>query len=397
MTHGMLVYFLGSDVQHAPMYCGVWVFMMLLVRPPGFRWDGTTIILISAFAALINLSFVISGADGTYTGRLVQYIKPLLLCLIATGAVLSRSELSKVSMYLLSSAVLGAGFNIYQQYTGTQVVYDEWDPLLSRAASLSADPNDTAMLMLAAVPFAALKVVRRGPFMHRFAYAGVTALIVGGIVLTGSRAGFIILLLVALSILIVSPCRKRLTLVLPSRAKMFTVLAGVFVAVLFFAPSYYWPRIATLITGKEVGSATSLYNRQQLLSKGMDAWLQNPLLGVGPGQYYTVLNGSNTVYQGERGSVAHNMYIEFLVEFGLLGLCAFLAIIVTAWLRLVRSLDVDLDEVGTTASVGYGYAIAFAAMLGMGFTLSQGYNPILWLFIGFGLAIGGSIGDCGEV
>jgi O-antigen ligase len=124
-----------------------------------------------------------------------------------------------------------------------------------------------------------------------------------------------------------------------------------------------------------------------MLQKGLGIWMNHPLLGVGPGQFYRSYYSQSAFFnQNTHGLVAHNMYVEFLAEFGVIGALAVFSVFYIALIRLLRLDATAIQEGGGGRYVGFGYALGLFAMLLMSFTLSQGYNSVFWFIVGMGLS-----------
>ena len=105
--------------------------------------------------------------------------------------------------------------------------------------------------------------------------------------------------------------------------------------------------------------SVTLQGRLYLASVTAGHWRQIPLLGFGPGSFET----RSATWQGEEGDPrfagpldhAHNDYLELWVEYGPLGLCAFLAL--CGWL-MARAWCVRSGAAGAWAGVASLLAIA---------------------------------------
>ncbi len=100
--------------------------------------------------------------------------------------------------------------------------------------------------------------------------------------------------------------------------------------------------------------------RGALASAAISIWMQAPLLGVGPGNSY--------VYMLQRAMIGtpHNQYLNILVEFGIVGLVAWLVFLVTAWrtgLRIFREATHPVHR-----SFALGWLGMFAGMVVGGVT-----------------------------
>ena len=287
-----------------------------------------------------------------------------------------------MTLYCLAALVLGGLFALFQKITGSYFISTIYD---QRAAGLRGDPNDTAMLLVAGIPlclhhlFAARTVARKSLYL-----CSMVALL-SGIILTGSRGGFVALLLIALLIFLRLPSLRLLL--------VGGILGGLF---LVLAPQSYWDRMHTLVSGREKHQGKSLEHRLALQKIGVGIFLDHPVLGVGPGNFSPAFMerfqpGSGGRFSkttlGDRRTyaVAHNMFLEFFVENGMIGGFLLLAVF---WRSIRGVLDLDRSRGVTRGELGLGSAIALAlaGMLFAGLFLSQAKNSVLWFVTGIGFA-----------
>ena len=107
--------------------------------------------------------------------------------------------------------------------------------------------------------------------------------------------------------------------------------------------------------------------RQPFLEIGWAIWKEHPWLGVGPGNYTRALHRKRALVRSYRGKLAtyrilvrsisshvHNLYLQIGVNFGILGLAAFLYFFLRVLLALLR------DARGSPAAIaGVGLLAAF--------------------------------------
>jgi O-antigen ligase len=83
-------------------------------------------------------------------------------------------------------------------------------------------------------------------------------------------------------------------------------------------PSTFWERMAT-ITDADAEQTGSRQQRIQLLRQGMQVFAENPVTGIGAGQFVNY-DGAMMV---ERWRDTHNVWLQVAAELGIFGLCAF--------------------------------------------------------------------------
>jgi O-antigen ligase len=144
--------------------------------------------------------------------------------------------------------------------------------------------------------------------------AAVCALgMIGAVVASGSRGGFLgfAAMLVALAITI-APKRPGL------------ILAGVLAmaCALPVVPSNYYRRVAS-ITDSSKDDFSSSAARKRLFGESFDAFTQNPITGVGAGEF----KDWNPSQRMEAWHESHNVWLQVAAELGIFGLAVFLFLV----------------------------------------------------------------------
>lgn len=382
ITHGIFYQLIGKGSEHLPLFAGLAVLIVMLIRR---EWAGVSLRLLGLFMALISCMALSSifGIDQVVSLRtLPMYAKGYILALILAGALSSEKEIRIMTLYCLAGLMLGGIASIYQYLTGSFTISTIY---VQRAASLRGDPNDTAMLLVTGVPILYYWFFANRSVSVKLACMGGMALLLAGIILTGSRGGFVALLLVMLLVFLHRPSFKIFVIGL--------IVAAFFVVL---APRTYWTRMNTMVTGKEQHYGQSLKGRARLQRVGIEIFFNNPILGVGPGNFgraFLAVNlpgskpGVSRLIDEETSIVAHNMYLEFFVENGILGGVLFLMVFILSVREFLRF---DRRRRDDRVGIGLGLSLAFAmgGMMFAGLFLSQAKNSVLWTIVGLGFAAG---------
>ncbi len=383
VTHGIFVHFFGETAIHLPMYAGVISAAVILMKRD---WKGVEPVILWLFGLLLFV-MVLSSLQGINMTRsisvLMQYTKVFMLAVLIIGCVRNEKDIQIMTVYCVAGLIVGALFAIYQYFTGEYSVSNIY---VQRAAGLRADPNDTAMLLLSGVPLSIywlfqikMKVIKLIPVVS-------IILLLIGIVLTGSRGGFVALALIFFAIYLRKPTIN-------------TTIIGVLALILavMLAPDSYKERIGSLVTGQEKHGGRSLESRSKLLYQGVTIFLQHPILGVGPGNFGTAYmkslntegfsSNSGLSIASNTNLAAHNLYLEFLVENGIVGGVLLLSIFIISLVKLIKY-DRKIRHYQNSAyTMSYCLLLALLGMYFAGLFLSQGKNSVLWFIIGMGLSI----------
>lgn len=376
LCHGFLVSWFGSSAHHTPLYCGIAVTFILLVKGHlKIKLLPSTFVLFGLFMVM-GLSALMSANYERSLSFLLLYTKGFLLSILIAFVADDERDIKILSIFLLLGVFIGSLGALFQYVTGsfTLSIGD-----LKRATSLRGDPNDTAMILAAGIPLAVFWMLHTKSRFVRIMNIVVFSCILGGLILTKSRGGFVTLVLV-MGILYIKNLSWKTT------NGGLIVIAGILI---FGASSGYWDRIDTLRTGNEKGH--SLEYRIDLLKKGTSLFYQNILIGVGPGQFgrnYMKLKRDNSLIvigsTTTNGPAAHNLFLEFAVENGICGIILLLLVFFFSLRGFNRLGAGDLNNL--TTGIGPYLAISLVALLISGLFLSQGKNSVLWFLVGLGIA-----------
>lgn len=242
------------------------------------------------------------------------------------------------------------------------------------------DPNEQAAGFIAAMFLSAglLSVYRRRAARACLLLAFL--LVTAGFFATQSRGGLIALMVATLASLTLAPEQRR-------RLARLGAVVGVAGAVLLAAQPGTLQRITDL------GGGTS--GRSDLWRVAWQVFEGHPLFGVGSGNFRVVETQSHYVlrpgnisriqYLAEVPQVAHNTYLQLLAETGVVGLFAFLAVVLAALRSFMlarrrfedigRSDYADLTTAALMGTIGFLTAVFF---------ITDGWDERLWVLLALG-------------
>src|SRR5574341_1726816 len=248
------------------------------------------------------------------------------------------------------------------------------------------DANDLAMVLVCTLPFAVYflrKAVK--PWLRVAGFAGL-GLLVLTIVKTGSRGGFLGLVVVMGYILFQFRAISK-------KARFLAGLAGV-VVVMVVGSEKYWERIQSLTRPQEDynWSENNLAGRGAIWKRGLTYMVRRPLFGVGvrcfpqaEGMLADVSAERARENKGFKWSAPHNSFVEIGAEVGLPALMVFVAIFVTSIKTLARlkprppTVTPEAMADGALAQALIGSLLGYVTS---GFFLSQGYSAFLYTLLG---------------
>mgnify|MGYP000976901369 CR=1 FL=1 len=182
------------------------------------------------------------------------------------------------------------------------------------------DENYVAAAMSAALPFSYFGLSATRRFFVRILLLALMVTTLAATVIGLSRGGFLGIACGGLFCFLYSPRKLLATAV---------ATVGIF-AVVAFAPATYWNEVRSITDTKE-GTAD---HRLELWKIATRAYLDNPVLGVAPGNFRWRIGDYETQEQIERNgrsfagsAIVHSTYFEVLSETGTVGAACFLAMV----------------------------------------------------------------------
>ena len=257
-----------------------------------------------------------------------------------------------------------------------------------RLAGTIGSKNFYAQVMVVLLPIAMMRIwAERSRLMRLLALLACVPIISGALLTFSRGAGIAIMVtfLAMLLLLIIKPWQ------------FITIIIIGYIGVIAILPEYIY-RISTIadletIRSGNVAEATSSFRSRSNVSLAtFNIFLDNPLLGVGPGQtnQYTTQYGNEvgTYYRSiERTRRAHNMYLEELADTGIIGFALFISIPLITMYQLWHARHYwssrRRPDIAYTAA---GFFLAIVAYLATAFFLHLSYVRYYWFILAFAAA-----------
>jgi O-antigen ligase len=340
-------------------------------RPARPREQRLVVAVLVAFLAWAGASALWAVDAGTAAADWQRYALNAVLLLVVPAAVRSRRDLVVIAGTLAVAAAAAAA-------SGLVIVSEEFPGRLTGTVS---DANHLAAVLVPGIVMAvALAGVLR-PAGARWAFACVALGCCAGLLATQSRGGLIAAGTALLTWVVVGARWRR------GSAALLAVLVVLGAAYPALAPAADDRRWA------DVGDGSG---RTDLWEVGLRIFADNPLLGVGTGNYllagprYLVRPGhlprADIILATPR--VAHNTYLHVLAELGVIGLTLFVLLVALCLMTLLRAvrLFAELGDRGSQV-LGAACAASLCGTLTAYFFLSAQYEKQLWLLLGTGPAL----------
>ncbi|MCK6562506.1 O-antigen ligase family protein [bacterium] len=371
----------------------------LFVQREGFIFDGVLGLMVLYLLTLILASFTCKDVFLALSEIGNYALEGIVLYFLVLNAVRRLPDLQKVLWTLLLVGSFLGSLSIVQEITHTydnnylglaqrkksidfeNLDYDVYSGA-KRAEGPVGEQNRYAQIMVVLLPLALyLFYVERS--RRRWLALAAAGLILSAILLTYSRATFLTLLILFLLLVAFKYIRPR-----------HAVAAGLaLAAVVAIALPDYVNRISGLvnITNLQAHDAKtraldgSLRGRYAQNIAALHVFVDYPLTGVGPGhfsKFYVRKYGNEVGTKLLRGNRrAHNMYLEMAAENGMIGLTAFLAIVLFLQAQLWRGRQRWLQHRPELAHLATAFFLSIIAYLGTAVFLHLSYQRYYWFLL----------------
>jgi O-antigen ligase len=265
-------------------------------------------------AAVLGLGIVIlatapfsvwmGGAVNTF---LDMYAKVVLIFILMVNTLTTPKRIERLAWLLVIASGYIAVWTVINYVRGVNLIGD--GRVLGSVGGMFKNPNDLALNMVVALPIALGFVIRRTSSARRLIALACAGAMLGAIVASQSRSGT--LGLVAMGAVFAVQ-------LLPRRPGLVIGTAFAALLVLPMLPSSYWTRMSS-ITDESVHDSGSREARSTLLVESWNAFVDDPLTGVGAGQFVNY----NPEGRVQAWKEAHNVVLQVAAELGIFGLLAF--------------------------------------------------------------------------
>ncbi len=271
------------------------------------------LVLLLGVAALLSMPMAIDPAEAWQTFSELL-LKTILVFIVIVNVVRTELRLNLllllvlgVSVYLSVNAISDYQQGVFQ--VGALETHDA--RITGSIKGLFENSNDLAMHLVTMIPIAVALGLMRASLIRKVIFFGVAGLMVGAVIVTFSRGGFL-----GLTAAVLMMVRR-----LGRKNRTATAAALVLGALLFFAlaPGAYSSRLSTIFDSSADLTESST-QRTQVLKRSVWVSLRYPLFGVGIGNFHhksireLVTHNSYTQVSSEMGIAAMVIYIMFLIH-----------------------------------------------------------------------------------
>lgn len=298
------------------------------------------------------------------------FANALIVFILLINLINTRSRLRSMFLIMVCTAIFFS-FGALKEFRSGSFGGGSTDRMKGWATQFE-NPNDFAAVLTLMLPLI-IYFIFTSKGLAKLVFLGSAIITTFAVLLTFSRSGFLGLV-GATGVIAWNLTRGR-------RAVMVLASAAILMVLLLAMPGSYLSRLSTVFNpnADKTGSAQE---RQELLKRAAQLAVKRSVVGVGMGNFH--------VYS-IREKVAHNSYLETAAELGVIGLLAYLIIIIAPIISL-RRIQRESDPEGVRPDremniMSVCLQASFIAYIVYGFFGSVQYFHVLYFFAGFAVAL----------
>lgn len=328
--------------------------LYIIVTLPLVKWPGSVL-------HTNSLNFIKAVIFFYFTVSLIDTEKKLKVFMITFIACQSFRVFEPLYLHITTG------------YWGSRASMENWE-FMNRLAGSPHDvvnPNGLAFVITSIIPFYHYLCLSSS-YKFRILYFAALPIFLYALVLTASRTGFVALLIILTGIFLKT--RRKL---------VFAIIVGIFaITAISYMGEIHKERYLSLVRD-DVRGSTSTQRRIDGVISDFKVGLKRPIFGHGLG---TSLEANANF--GQRDIISHNLYLEILIELGIIGLIIFFfyikSIIITL-LSTVKNIKENLSN--NNYLLNFVHAMQIWFWMNIFFSLaSYGLSSYEWYLFG-GLAL----------
>ena len=259
----------------------------------------------------IPMSFWPTGSLDVFVNL---YLPILLIVTLMVNTITSPKRIERMVWVIVLAFGYMSARVIFDYMRGVNVMGGR---AMGPVGGFFSNPNDLALNLVAFLPLVVMYVKRPGAFGKRVLCVAIAAMMLVAMVFTKSRGGTLGAVAMLAAFFYVA------RLITPA-----TIIAGVLAGMLVLPamPDSFWDRMAS-ITDAQKDETGSREERRLLLIQGVEVFLENPLTGIGAGQFQNYWRPG----LAKKWHEVHNVLLQVAAEVGIFGLIAFSFLIVRAF------------------------------------------------------------------
>jgi O-antigen ligase len=286
------------------------------------------VVAVIALGAVIVLTLPFSiWPGGSLTVFSDIYVKIILIFALMMSTITSPRRVRQMTWIMIVASGYIASRAVIDYLRGVNLI--EGNRVRGAVGGMFENPNDLALNLVTFLAPTLFIIFQDKKASRRLFACALAAAMLAAIVCTKSRSGFLGLIAMAAVVLYYMAKKKP------------AIVVGVLLTgcmALPVMPSSFWDRMDSIVNADEDTSG-SRAARLRLIDQGIEVFLENPVTGIGAGQFQNY----NAPGMIEKWRVTHNVWLQVAADLGVFGLMIFAFMVLRAYtssfaaLRMLRS------------------------------------------------------------
>jgi O-antigen ligase len=274
------------------------------------------VVIVVALGAIIVLTVPFSIWPGGSTHVFTDiYVKIILIFALMMSTITSPRRVRQMTWVMIVASGYIASRAVFDYVRGVNLV--EGDRVRGAVGGMFENPNDLALNLVTFLAPTLFIILHDRKPLRRVLACGLAVAMLAAIVCTKSRSGF-------LGLLAMGAVVTYYTVRVNPMAVGAALIAGLMA--LPVMPESFWNRMDSIMNAEEdqTGSRAA---RLRLIDQGIQVFLDNPITGIGAGQF----KNYNSPDEVEKWRVTHNVWLQVAAELGIFGVLTFAFLVTRAY------------------------------------------------------------------
>ena len=313
--------------------------------------------LLFAIACVASLGFSLDRGDSFRI--LLFYVTAFLLLYLISADITSKDRMMKLLGFIYIAVIVSALYAVYQRIVGVAVSASLTDLELNegvpgRVYGTLANPNNYAEFLVMMMPVAAVFAANIKPKWIRILFTLGMVVPFGALLMTYSRSCWISMML------------SCVVFVYYANKKLIPAFFLLCVAAIPFLPNSIMVRLSTLLTMKDSSMVFRLYVWDGTMKMVRDYFLTG--IGLGPNSFAMIYPDYANLKAQVGVPHSHMVYMELIIELGLLGFISFIWFMLRLWKDTACSLLRSSSKTIKLALIA-----SFSSLIGIAFAFGVEY------------------------
>lgn len=335
----------------------LFIMMGIGIRKKLYLHEMSLPLLIFAITCIFSIAFSFDKSDSLRI--LLFYLTAFIFVYIITADITTSERLSKIAGFIYLAVIITSLYAIYQRFVGVDVSASLTDLATNkgvpgRVYSSLDNPNNFAEFLVIMTPIASVFAANAKKLSYRIPLCISIGFPVFALLMTYSRSGWI------------SAVLSCVVFVYYADKKLIPAFFLICFSLIPFLPESILIRISSLFNAEDTSNLYRIYIWSGAVNIAKDYFFTG--IGLGPESFAYIYPDYANPLAKEGVPHSHMVYLELIVELGVLGFISFMWYMFRLWINTTRTLLRCTDN-----KIKLFLIACIASLVGIAFTFSVEY------------------------